>query len=164
MYNRAILMGRICNDLELKTTPSGVTVLSFRIAVDRSYQAKGEERKSDFFNCVAWRQTADFISRFFSKGRMILVEGELQTRQYVDKNNVTQNVVELIIDNARFTGEKKADSSGSSYAPAQGFPEPPPQYHPAENTNSAPSASNGSYTAADFAPKGGDNKDDDYPF
>ncbi|MBQ9482743.1 MAG: single-stranded DNA-binding protein [Ruminiclostridium sp.] len=161
MYNRAILMGRICNDLEVKTTPSGVTVLSFRIAVDRSYQAKGEERKSDFFNCVAWRQTADFISRFFSKGRMILVEGELQTRQYVDKNNVTQNVVELIVDNARFTGEKKQDGGGS-YAPAQGYPEPPPQ-HPAESTNSAPSASNGSYTAADFAPKGG-AADDDYPF
>ena len=161
MYNRAILMGRICNDLEVKTTPSGVAVLSFRIAVDRSYQAKGEERKSDFFNCVAWRQTADFISRFFSKGRMILVEGELQTRQYVDKNNSTQNVVELIVDNARFTGEKKQDGSGS-YAPAQGYPEPPPQ-HPAESTNSAPSASNGSYTAADFAPKGG-AADDDYPF
>ena len=163
MYNRAILMGRICNDLELKTTPSGVTVLSFRVAVDRSYQAKGEERKSDFFNCVAWRQNADFISRFFSKGRMILVEGELQTRQYVDKNNVTQNVVELIVDNARFTGEKKADSSGGAYAPAQGFPEPPPQYHPAENTNSAPSASNGSYTADDFAAKKS-GEDDDYPF
>jgi len=161
MYNRAILMGRICNDLEVKTTPSGVTVLSFRIAVDRSYQAKGEERKSDFFNCVAWRQTADFISRFFSKGRMILVEGELQTRQYVDKNNVTQNIVELIVDNARFTGEKKQDGGGS-YAPAPGYPEPPPQ-HPAESTNSAPSASNGNYTAADFAPKGG-AADDDYPF
>ena len=162
MYNRAILMGRICNDLEVRTTPSGVTVLSFRIAVDRSYQAKGEERKSDFFNCVAWRQQADFISRFFSKGRMILVEGELQTRQYVDKNNVTQNIVELIVDNARFTGEKKPEGSTGGYRPDTGYPEPPPA-HPAENTNSAPSASNGSYTAADFAPKGG-SADDDYPF
>ncbi|MBQ9383369.1 MAG: single-stranded DNA-binding protein [Ruminiclostridium sp.] len=161
MYNRAILMGRICNDLEVRTTPSGVNVLSFRIAVDRSYQAKGEERKSDFFSCVAWRQTADFISRFFSKGRMILVEGELQTRQYVDKNNVTQNIVELIVDNARFTGEKSNAGSSAPYTPAQGYPEPPPA-HPGESTNAAPTASNGSYTAQDFAAPAA--ADDDYPF
>lgn len=109
MYNRAILMGRICNDLELKTTPSGATVVSFRIAVNRGYQVKGEERKSDFFNVVAWKTNADFISAHFSKGRMILVEGELQTRQYVDKNGSTQTVVELVVDNARFTGETKPD-------------------------------------------------------
>ena len=164
MYNRAILMGRICNDLEVRTTPSGVNVLSFRIAVDRNYQAKGEERKSDFFNCVAWRQTADFISRFFSKGRMILVEGELQTRQYVDKNNVTQNIVELIVDNARFTGEK-AQGGSSSYAPAQGFPEPPPQYRSSSgsgNSGSDKPESNGSLSADDFASTSA--SDDDYPF
>lgn len=163
MYNRAILMGRICNDLEVKTTSSGVSVLSFRIAVDRSYQTKGEERKSDFFNCVAWRQTADFISRFFSKGRMILVEGELQTRSYVDKNGATQYVTELIIDNARFTGEK-AQSAGPSYEPMpQGFPEPPPQsQHPAAASNSQPTVSNGSYTAESFASTSA--ADDDYPF
>lgn len=164
MYNRAILMGRICNDLEVKTTPSGVTVLSFRIAVDRSYQAKGEERKSDFFTCVAWRQTAEFISRFFAKGRMILVEGELQTRQYVDKNNVTQNVVELIIDNAKFTGEKKPDGGSSSYSPSTGYPDPPPE-HPGAGTNSAPMTSNGSnITSDDFKPKAGAGNDEDYPF
>ena len=117
MYNRAVLMGRICNELEVKTTPSGANVLSFRIAVDRGYQVKGEERKSDFFNIVAWRAHADFISRFFSKGRMILVEGELQTRQYVDKNGSTQTVVELIVDNARFTGEGKQNSGQATPAP-----------------------------------------------
>ncbi|MBQ7835506.1 MAG: single-stranded DNA-binding protein [Ruminiclostridium sp.] len=103
MYNKAILMGRICNDLEIKSTQSGAAVLSFRIAVDRNYQVKGEEKKTDFFNIVAWRNNADFISRFFSKGRMILVEGELQTRQYTDKNGSTQTVVELIVDNVHFT-------------------------------------------------------------
>lgn len=113
MYNRTILMGRICNDFELKTTQSGVSVLSFRLAVDRSYQAKGEERKSDFFNIVAWRSTAEFISRYFSKGRMILVEGELQTRQYADKNGVNQNIVELIVNSASFTGEKKEQSEST---------------------------------------------------
>lgn len=123
MYNKAIIMGRICNGLELKTTSNGISVLSFRLAVDRSYQAKGEERKTDFLNIVAWRNTAEFINRYFSKGRMILVEGELQSRQYVDKNNVNQTVVEIIAINASFTGEPKpgggyknqnADYSGSN--------------------------------------------------
>ena len=131
MYNRAILMGRICNELEVKTTPSGANVLSFRIAVDRSYQVKGEERKSDFFNVVAWRVHADFISKFFAKGRMILVEGELQTRQYTDKNGSNQTVVELIVDNARFTGESKQNSEQIASAP----PSPPAPQPVAKNTN-----------------------------
>jgi len=163
MYNKAILMGRICNDLEVKTTPSGASVLSFRIAVDRSYQAKGEERKSDFFNIVAWRANADFISRFFSKGRMILVEGELQTRQYTDKNGSTQTVVELVVDNARFTGEAKAQGGYSAPAPAYSAPAySAPAAHPAEQSNAAPAASNGSYTANDFVAT--TPTDDDYPF
>jgi len=116
MYNRVILMGRICHDLELKTTPNGVPVLSFRIAVERNYQVKGEDRKSDFFNVVAWRNNAEFISRYFFKGRMILLDGELQTRQYVDKNNLTRDIVEIIVDNASFTGEPKSQQgSGSGY-------------------------------------------------
>ena len=113
MYNKTVLMGRVCNDLELKTTQEGISVLSFRLAVDRSYQAKGGERKADFFNIVAWRSTAEFISRYFSKGRMILVEGKLQTRQYVDKNGITQNVVELVVSSAHFTGEKKEQAATS---------------------------------------------------
>lgn len=114
MYNKAVLMGRICNDLELKTIQSGISVLSFRIAVDRSYQVKGEDRKTDFFNIVAWRSTAEFISQYFSKGRMILVDGELQTRQYTDKNGVTQNVVELNVSSAYFTGENKEQAAPST--------------------------------------------------
>ncbi len=161
MYNKAILMGRICNDLEVKTTPSGASVLSFRIAVDRSYQVKGEERKSDFFNVVAWRANADFISRFFSKGRMILVEGELQTRQYVDKNGSNQTVVELVVDNARFTGEGRQQGGGYS-ANSYAAPQPPQTQHPAEQSNAAPMSSNGSYTANDFVTT--TNTDDDYPF
>lgn len=111
MFNKSILMGRICNDLELKTTQNGIAVLSFRLAVDRNYQTKGEEKKTDFFNIVAWRTTAEFISNYFSKGKMILVDGELQTRQYTDKNGSTQNVVELIVASVHFTGEKKTDSN-----------------------------------------------------
>ena len=92
MYNKVILMGRITHDLELKTTPSGANVCSFSIAVDRRFQQKGEEKKSDFFNIVAWRQQADFVTRYFGKGRMILVEGELQTRSYTDKNGMNVKI------------------------------------------------------------------------
>lgn len=155
MYNKAVLMGRICNDLELKTIPSGASVLSFRLAVDRSYQIKGEERKADFFNIVAWRSTAEFISRYFSKGKMILVEGELQTRQYIDKNGSTQNVVELVVSNAHFTGEKAVSSSpGGSYG---GYSSPAPTQGSA--SMGAPVVSSGS--ASDFVEA---ESDDDYPF
>ncbi len=150
MFNKAVLMGRICNDLELKTIQSGISVLSFRLAVDRSYQAKGEERKSDFFNIVAWRSTAEFISKYFSKGRMILVEGELQTRQYVDKNGNNQNIVELVVSAAHFTGEPKSSGSYGSYS----NPVPPPP-----TVNDAPAISSGS--TSDFVETG---SDDDYPF
>lgn len=156
MFNRAILMGRICNDLELKTVQSGISVLSFRLAVDRSYQAKGEERKTDFFNIVAWRSTAEFISRYFSKGRMILVEGELQTRQYVDKNGSTQNVVELVVSNANFTGEPKQPGYGaySSNAPT---PPPPPATMATSSSSGSSSASNSDFVETD-------GSDDGYPF
>ncbi len=138
MFNKAILMGRIAHNLELKTTPGGLSVLSFRIAVDRAYQAQGEERKTDFFNIVTWRSTAEFIAKYFSKGRMIMVEGELQTRQYVDKNGSTQNVVELVVSSAHFTGEKKEQAAAAA----------PPTSAPTQNN-------------ADFAETEADN---DYPF
>lgn len=119
MYNKVIMLGRITQDLELKTTPSGVSVLTFSIAVDRRFQTKGEEKKSDFFNCVAWRNEADFISRFWSKGKAILIEGELQNRSYTDKNGVTRYITEIIVDRASFTGEKKdSENNRTDYAAA----------------------------------------------
>lgn len=154
MFNKAVLMGRICNELELKTIQGGISVLSFRLAVDRSYQPKGEERKADFFNIVAWRSTAEFISRYFGKGRMILVEGELQTRQYVDRNNITQNVVELVVNNAYFTGEPKSSGNYGAYPPP-----PPPVSNQAATGNTAPAVSAGS--TKDFAET---DSDDGYPF
>ncbi len=158
MYNKVIMMGRIVNDLELRTTPQGSSVLSFRIAVDRRFQTKGEERKSDFFNVVAWRNEAEFISRYFSKGRMILVEGELQTRSYVDKNNNTVYITEIIADRATFTGEKSA-TQNSPYQDYPGNAAPAAPAHPAENSNTAPAVSQGS--ASDFMESA---DDDDYPF
>lgn len=111
MYNNVTMMGRIVNDLELKVTPNGTSVCQFRIAVDRRYQTKGEERKTDFFNVVAWQKSAEFVTKWFAKGRMILVQGELQTRLYTDKNGNTATWYEIIADRISFTGEKKLDNA-----------------------------------------------------
>lgn len=122
MYNNVTMMGRIVNDLELKVTPKGTNFCQFRIAVERRYQAKGEERKADFFNVVAWRKNAEFATKWFAKGRMILVQGELQTRQYTDKNGNSAIWYEIIADRLSFTGEKKLDGDS---APSALPPEPP---------------------------------------
>lgn len=105
-FNKVILMGRITHDLELRTTPSGVHVCQFSIAVDRRFQAKGEERKTDFFRVNAWRASAEFVTRYFRKGSMILVEGELHNNNYTDKNGNTVYSVEVTADQISFTGEK----------------------------------------------------------
>lgn len=116
MLNRVILMGRITQELELKSTQSGVAVLSFTVAVDRSYAKQGEERQTDFINCVAWRQQAEFISKYFAKGRMIAIEGNLRTRTYDDKNGAKHYVTEVFVDGASFTGEPKQGGSNSNYS------------------------------------------------
>ena len=108
--NKTILLGRITQDLELKQTPNGVSVLSFTVAVDRNFTKQGEERQSDFISCVAWKERAEFISRYFGKGRMIAVEGQLRTRTYEDKNGSKHYVTEVYVDNVSFTGEKKAEN------------------------------------------------------
>lgn len=107
MINTVVLMGRITNDPELKQTPNGVSVLSFTVAVERNFTKQGEEKQSDFISCVAWKQTAEFISRYFGKGRMIAIEGQLRTRTYEDKNGTKHYVTEVYVDQASFTGESK---------------------------------------------------------
>lgn len=114
MLNRVILMGRITQDLDLRQTPNGVSVLTFSIAVDRNFARQGEERQTDFITCVAWRQQAEFISRYFAKGRMIAIEGNLRTRTYDDKNGSKHYVTEVYVDSVSFTGEPK--QGGSSYS------------------------------------------------
>ncbi len=113
MLNRVILMGRITHELELRQTPTGVSTLTFSVAVERNYAKQGEERQADFITCVAWRQTAEFISRYFAKGRMIALEGTLRTRNYEDKNGSKHYVTEVYVDNASFTGEAK--QGGNTY-------------------------------------------------
>lgn len=141
MFNKIILMGRICSDPELKTTPNGTNVCTFRIAVDRRYAPKGEEKQTDFFNVAAWRQTGDFVNRYFGKGRTILVEGEMQTRQYTDKSGNAATWYEVNAERVSFTGEK----TGAEEAPAR-----------TDTNASAPAAPPADYSAAD--------SDDDYPF
>ncbi len=112
MINCAIIMGRLTADPELKTTPSGVSVTSFCVAVDRKYAKQGEERQTDFIYVVAWRQTADFVTRYFRKGSMIAVQGSIQTRSYEDKTGAKRTAVEIVADSVSFCGSKN-DSNES---------------------------------------------------
>lgn len=109
MLNVVAIMGRLVADPELRTTTQGNSVCSFRIACDRSYR-QGQERQADFIDVVAWRQQADFVSKYFQKGSMIAVEGSLQTRQYQDKNGNNRTAVEVVANNISFAGAKRQDS------------------------------------------------------
>lgn len=149
--NRFILMGRITRDLELKTTPNGTAVCQFYVAVDRNFQKKGEEKKTDFFNVVAWREKAEFVAKYFAKGRMILIEGEMQTRQYTDKNGNPATWYEVIADSIHFTGEKSARQEVPTELP----PEPPA---PRSETPAAQNA------PAETANAAFGDENDDYPF
>lgn len=124
MLNRVILMGRLVADPELKTTQSGISVTSFRIAVERSYAKAGEERQTDFINIVCWRNTAEFVCKYFPKGSLIALEGQLQTRTYQDKDGTTRYMVEVLADKVSFTGEKqdKQESKPQSYPKQTGTP------------------------------------------
>ena len=125
MLNTVILMGRMTADPELKKTPSGVSVTAFTVAVNRSYVKQGEERQSDFIECVAWRNTAEFISKYFRKGQMIAVQGSILTRSYEDKQGNKRKAVEVLVDKADFCGEKKTeakpDFNGFSQGSADDF-------------------------------------------
>ena len=111
--NYCVLLGRLTSDPEVKSTQNGKTVATFTVAVDRGYVKQGEERQSDFIKCVAWEKVGQFVSSYFSKGRMIAIEGRLQTRTYDDNNGVKHYVTEVIVNQASFTGEKKSDNTNS---------------------------------------------------
>ena len=112
MINKAILMGRLVADPELKQTTSNISVCKFTIAINRPFVPKdGGERQSDFVNIVVWRNTAEFVSRYFSKGKMIIVEGALRNNNYTDSNGVKRYTIEVHADNVSFGGDKKDDAS-----------------------------------------------------
>ena len=116
MLNVVAIMGRLVADPELRATQAGHSVCSFRIACDRSYVQQGQERQADFIDIVAWRQQADFVSKYFQKGSLIAIEGSLQTRNYQDKNGNSRTAVEVVANNISFAGAKRQDSqSAPSY-------------------------------------------------
>ena len=115
MLNHITIMGRLTRDPELRRTGSGVAVASFCVAVDRDYAPKdGGERKTDFINCVAWRQTGEFISKYFTKGRMIVVDGRLEMRDWTDKDGNKRTTAEINVDSAYFGDSKPAGTTGSA--------------------------------------------------
>ena len=113
MFNLVVLSGRLTHDPELKSTPNGVSVTSFNIAVDRRYK-QGEDKQTDFFTVVGWRNTAEFICKNFSKGSMIGIEGSIQTRKYQDKEGNSKTAFEVIANNVQFMEAKKSEAPRSS--------------------------------------------------
>ena len=145
MLNHITIMGRLTRDPELRRTGSGIAVASFTVAVDRDFGGRdGGEKETDFIDCVAWRQTGEFVSKYFTKGRMAVVSGRLQIRGWTDKDGNKRRTAEVVADNVYFGDSKRDGDNGSSYggntysAPAA----------PAYGEYSAPAAS---APASDFA-------------
>lgn len=118
MLNRITLMGRLTRDLELRHTQSGNSVASFTLACDRDYAAQGAEKETDFIDVVAWRNTADFVSKYFSKGRMAVVAGRLQIRNWQDKEGNKRKTAEIVADSVYFGDSKRDGQDNSAAAPA----------------------------------------------
>lgn len=114
MLNVAIIMGRLTADPELRTTPSGVTVVRFRVAVDRRFQKQGAEKQTDFINVVAWRQNAEFVSRYFQRGSMIAVRGSIRMDNYEDKDGNKRTSFEVVADEVSFCGSKAETGTGGA--------------------------------------------------
>lgn len=130
MINNVTIMGRLTADPELRQTPNGVSTCAFSVAVDRDYVPQGQEWQTDFISVVAWRQTAEFVSKYFSKGKLIAVVGQLRTRTYDDKRypDVKHYVMELYADTVSFCGDKAASNTQQTAQPQT----------PAQNVQSAP--------------------------
>lgn len=121
MLNKIIVMGRLVRDPESKPTASGISCAAFTLACERDYVPQGQERETDFLDCVAWRGTADFALKHFTKGRMAVVEGRLQIRDWTDRDGNKRRSAEVIADNVYF-GDSKRDAAeaGGAYAPPSG--------------------------------------------
>lgn len=141
--NSIKITGRLTADPELKTTPNGNNVTQFTVAVDRPYKSSNGEKQTDFFRVIAWRNTADLVCRYFRKGRRILVEGEMNNRQYTDKDGNKRDWWEIKADRVEFMDDKPAEGTGPNTAAS------------AQATPPAAAAS------ADYSPEA---TDDDYPF
>ena len=157
MLNHITIMGRLTRDPELRRTGSGVAVASFTVAVDRDFGSRdGGERETDFIDCVAWRQTGEFVSKYFTKGRMAVVSGRLQIRSWTDKDGNKRRTAEVVADNVYF-GDSKRDGDGGAAYSGNAYGAAPAA--PAFGGYSAPAAS---APASDFAML--DDNDAQLPF
>ena len=147
MLNVVAIMGRLVADPELRTTPQGINVCSFRIACDRNFARQGEQRQADFIDIVAWRSQAEFVSKYFQKGSLIAIDGSIQTRQYQDKNGQNRTTTEIVAQNVNFCGSKESTR-------------PTPQN--AAQRPAAPSQRTQGEPDADYAPI--DDDEGDLPF
>ncbi len=151
MLNKIFLMGRLVADPELKQTTTGLPVATFRIAVDRDRKNKETgEREADFVTIVAWRNTAEFVSKYFSKGRMAIVEGRLQIRPYTDRDGNKRSATEVVADNIYF-GDSRRDGDGGYQAPSGGYSSAPARTYPAPQPSAydAPAAGADQFTELD---------------
>ena len=131
MINSVIIMGRLTYDPELRTTPNGISVVRFQVACDRNFSRSGEDKKTDFIDVTAWRQTAEFVSRYFRKGSMIAVEGSIQTDNFTDKDGNKRKSVQVVANNVSFCRSKA--ESGTTSNPV--FSQPAPSYASADNSD-----------------------------
>ena len=145
MLNHIVLMGRLTRDPELRRTGSGVAVASFTLAVDRDYAAQGAEKETDFVDIVAWRNTAEFVSKYFTKGRMAVVTGRLQIRNWQDKEGNKRRSAEVVADNVYFGDSKRDNADGGAFNQSQGYAQSfnqvpqQPAYQAPQNVSAAPS-------------------------
>ena len=160
MLNVVAIMGRLVADPELRTTPQGINVCSFRIACDRNFARQGEQRQADFIDIVAWRSQAEFVSKYFQKGSLIAIDGSIQTRQYQDKNGNNRTAVEVVANNVNFAGSKSNGSNqgGSSYQNAA------PSYQNAAPARPAAVEAAPSYSAGNADDFAVIDDSDDLPF
>ncbi len=118
--NRVVLLGRLARDPELRATASGIPVCSFTVACDRRFQRQGEERQADFISCVAWRQQAEFLAKYFAKGHRICLEGSIQTRSWTDDKGEKRYATEVMVDHIEFAQSKGEASMGGGMPQAAG--------------------------------------------
>lgn len=137
MLNTITICGRICNELELKTTPSGTEVLTFAVACERDFKDGNGERQADFIDVVTFKNTAVFVSKYFGKGRMAIVDGRLQTRSYEDKNGNKRKAVEVIANNVYFA-DSKTQEAPSAGQPVPNASQPVPNYEEISTENDLP--------------------------
>ena len=114
MLNHIVIMGRLTRDPEIRVTPAGLSVANFSVAVDRDFPGQSGEKETDFIDCVAWRKTAEFITKYFIKGAMIALSGRLQIRSWTDKDGNKRRTAEIVADNAYFAGAKSSDTGNRS--------------------------------------------------